>query len=240
MEEAINIFSEYVNNFDLKDPKILDKKDHSFRVMNIAKSIAESLKLNEEDIHIATLAGLVHDIGRFNQLKFYGTYKDSLSIDHGDEGYRVLESIIDKFTADKKLQNIVLLTTKYHNKCKIGDVDDRTKMFCKIVRDADKLDIMETQINEVNSKNIVIKDELLKSIYEKSLCKNEYCQTEEDAILRMISWIFDLNFPYSYKYIKDNKIIERKFNLLKRTQDKQKLAKLEEFIYREIEEMNLC
>ena len=113
-------------------------------------------------------------------------------------------------------------------------------MFCKIVRDADKLDIMETQINEVNSENIVIKDELLKSIYEKSLCKNEYCETEEDAILRMISWIFDLNFPYSYKYLKDNKIIERKFNVLKRTQDKQKLAELKEFIYREIEEMNLC
>ncbi len=240
MDEAISVFNEYVNNFDLKDPRLLDKKEHSFRVMNLAKSIAESLKLNEEDIHIATLAGLVHDIGRFNQLKFYGTYKDSLSIDHGDEGYRVLESIIDKFTADKEIQNIVLLATKYHNKCKIGDVDDRTKMFCKIVRDADKLDIMETQINEVNSENIVIKDELLKSIYEKSLCKNEYCQTEEDAILRMISWIFDLNFPYSYKYLKDNKIIERKFNVLKRTQDKQKLAKLEEFIYREIEEMNLC
>ena len=240
MDEAISIFNEYVNNFDLKNQRIVEKKEHSSRVMNIAKSIAESLKLNEEDIHIATLAGLVHDIGRFNQLKLYGTYKDALSIDHGDEGYRVLESIIDKFTVDKKIQNIVLLTTKYHNKCKIGDVDNRTKMFCKIVRDADKLDIMETQINEVNSENIVIKDEILKSIYEKSLCKNEYCQTEEDAILRMISWIFDLNFPYSYKYLKDNKIIKREFNVLKRTQDKQKLAKLEEFIYKEIEEMNLC
>ena len=119
-------------------------------------------------------------------------------------------------------------------------MDDRTKMFCKIVRDADKLDIIETQINEVNSENIVIKDELLKSIYKKEICKNDYCETEEDAVLRMISWIFDLNFAYSYKYLKDNKIIERKFNVLKRTQDKQKLAELEEFVYREIEEMNLC
>lgn len=240
MEKEINIFDEYVGNFDLKDEGILRKKEHSYRVMNFAKSIAESLKLNEADIYIATLAGLVHDIGRFNQLKFYGTFKDSESIDHGDEGYRVLCDFIDKFNVDKKTQNIVLSATKYHNKCKIGDVDDQTKIFCKIVRDADKLDIMETQINEVNSENIVIKDELLKSIYEKSLCKNEYCETEEDAILRMISWIFDLNFPYSYKYLKNNKIIERKFNVLKRTQDKQKLAELKEFIYREIEEMNLC
>ena len=147
---------------------------------------------------------------------------------------------IDNFTTDKEIQNIVLLATKYHNKFKIGNVDDRTKMFCKIVRDADKLDIIETQINEVNSENIVIKDELLKSIYKKEICKNDYCETEEDAVLRMISWIFDLNFAYSYKYLRDNKIIERKFNVLKRTQDKQKLAELEEFVYREIEEMNLC
>ena len=41
-------------------------------------------------------------------------------------------------------------------------MDEQTKIFCKIVRDADKLDIMETQINEVNSENIVIKDELFK------------------------------------------------------------------------------
>lgn len=192
MEEEIKIFDEYVGNFDLKDEGILRKKEHSYRVMNFAKSIAESLKLNETDIYIATLAGLVHDIGRFNQLKFYGTFKDSESIDHGDEGYRVLCDFIDNFTTDKEIQNIV------------------------------------------------IKDELLKSIYKKEICKNDYCETEEDAVLRMISWIFDLNFAYSYKYLMDNKIIERKFNVLKRTQDKQKLAELEEFVYREIEEMNLC
>lgn len=240
MEEEIKIFDEYVGNFDLKDERILRKKEHSYRVMNFAKSIAESLKLNEADMYIATLAGLVHDIGRFNQLKFYGTFKDSESIDHGDEGYRVLEDNIDKFTTDKEIQNIVLLATKYHNKCKIGDVDDRTRLFCKIVRDADKLDIMETQMIEVNSENIIIKDELLKSIYAKEICKNDYCETEEDAILRMFSWIFDLNFPYSHRYLKDNKIFERKFSVLKGTQDKQKLAKLEEFIYREIEEMSIC
>lgn len=240
MEEAIKKFNEYVNSYDLNDPKILDKKEHSIRVMYKAKNIAESLKLSESEVYIATLAGLLHDIGRFNQVKIYGTFNDYKSFDHGDEGFRVLKSIIDKFTNDKKIQNIVLLATKYHNKYEIGDVDKETKMFCKIVRDADKLDIMETQTNEVRSESIILKDELLESIYEKSLCKDNYCQTDEDAILRMISWIFDLNFPYSYKYLHDNKIIERKFKILENTQEKQKLANLEKFIYKEIEEMKVC
>lgn len=131
MEEEIKIFDEYVGNFDLKDEGILRKKEHSYRVMNFAKSIAESLKLNEADIYIATLAGLVHDIGRFNQLKFYGTFKDSESIDHGDEGYRVLCDFIDKFTEDKKTQNIVLSATKYHNNVKLVMWMSKQKYFVK-------------------------------------------------------------------------------------------------------------
>ena len=38
MEEEIKIFDEYVGNFDLKDERILRKKEHSYRVMNFAKS----------------------------------------------------------------------------------------------------------------------------------------------------------------------------------------------------------
>lgn len=106
MEEAIKKFNEYVSSYDLNDPKILDKKGHSIRVMNIAKSIAESLKLSELEIYIATLVGLLHDIGRFNQVKIYGTFNDYESFDHGNEGFRVLKSTIDKFTNDKKIQNI--------------------------------------------------------------------------------------------------------------------------------------
>lgn len=66
MEEEIKIFDEYVGNFDLKDERILRKKEHSCRVMNFAKSIAESLKLNEADIyilqHLQVLSMILEDL----------------------------------------------------------------------------------------------------------------------------------------------------------------------------------
>lgn len=166
MEKEIKIFNDYVKSFDLSNDKIKNKYDHSFRVMKRAEEIAISLNLNEEDIHVATLAGLLHDIGRFNQVKYYDTFEDKKSFDHGDEGYRVLETEIKKYTDNEKEASIVLLTTKYYNKYKVEETDEKTKMFCNIVRDADKLDIMETQCNEV-PENVYLKSELLEDVYNK-------------------------------------------------------------------------
>ena len=89
MEREIKLFNEYVKQFDFNNKKIRYKFHHSYRVMEIAKEIASFLKLNEEDTYIATLAALLHDIGRFNQIKKYDTYRDQVSTDHGDEGERV-------------------------------------------------------------------------------------------------------------------------------------------------------
>lgn len=234
MEKEIKIFNDYVKSFDLSNDMIKNKYDHSFRVMKRAEEIAISLNLNEEDIHVATIAGLFHDIGRFNQVKYYDTFEDKKSFDHGDEGYRVLETEIKKYTDNEKEASIVLLTTKYHNKYKVEETDEKTKMFCNIVRDADKLDIMETQCNEV-PENVYLKSELLEDVYNKKMCRNEYCKTETDYIIRMLDWIFDLNFDYSFQYLKKKSIIENKFKLLSTYGKSEELEKLENFIYKNIE-----
>lgn len=234
MEKEINIFDNYVKNFDLSNDKIKNKYEHSFRVMKRAEEIAISLNLNKEDIHIASLAGLLHDIGRFNQIKYYDTFEDKNSFDHGDEGYRVLETEIKKYTDDEKEASIVLLATKYHNKYSVEEKNEKNKMFYNIVRDADKLDIMETQCNEV-PESVNLKSELLEDVYNKRMCRNEYCKNETDYILRMLNWIFDLNFDYSFKYLKEHMIIENKFKLLNTYGKSEELEKLENFIYENIE-----
>ena len=38
--------------------------------MEISKKIAESLKLTQEEIELATLIGLLHDIARFEKLYY--------------------------------------------------------------------------------------------------------------------------------------------------------------------------
>ena len=233
MEEYIDKFNKYAKKFDLKIKPIMGKYHHSFRVMDFCEEIALSLNLNDEDIEIAKICGLFHDIGRFNQWTLYETYEDACSFDHGDEGYKVL--LENEFIKDE-IKKIVLMSVKYHNKFEIdNNLDDRTKLFCNIVRDADKLDIVKEQCNAIYEDKIVLKKELLNDIYNFKLCKNKYISNEVDSIIRMLSWVFDYNFKYSFNYLLDNKIIDKKFNLLEIYGETEEINDFKKFIYNEME-----
>lgn len=233
MEEYIKEFNKYVKKHDLKTKEIMSKYHHSFRVMELCNEIALSLNLNEEDILIANVCGLFHDIGRFNQWTFYKTYEDCFSLDHGDEGYKVL---LEEKIIKNDIKEIVLMSVRNHNKYKVDKfLDERTILFCNIVRDADKLDIIKEQCNSIYQDNIILKKELLNDIYNNDICKNNYVSNEVDSIVRMLSWTLDYNFKYSYNYLLDNKIIEKKINLLEIYGETEELKKLKDFIFNEIE-----
>ena len=241
MKEKIKSFNEYVKQFDLKNKNIMGKYHHSFRVMEFCKELAISLNLNDEDIYIASLCGLLHDIARFEQLTKYNTYDDSKSFDHGDYGYKILKEsdFIKEFTKNEEVISIILDSVKYHNKLSVPNLNKRNMLFVNIVRDADKLDIITEQGNEINDDKITLKESMLKSIYNKELCKNSDIENDVDYILRVLSWVFDFNFEYSYKYLIDKKIIEKKFNLLEMYGETEDLNKLKQFIMERIGE-KLC
>lgn len=235
MKEYIKKFNNYVKKYDLKNKNIMRKYHHSFRVMGFCEEIAKDLNLSEEDIFIAKLCGLYHDIARFEQWTKYNTFKDEKSFDHGDLGYDILNK--EKFIDNKEYLDIVLNATRYHNKYKVNDgLSERVKLFCNIVRDADKLDIIKEQGNQIIEDKIVLNKELLNSIYNKEICKNGYISSSSDVILRMLSWVFDLNFKYSYKFIMNNNIIDNKFKLLELYGQTDEINRLKQFIYKNIDE----
>lgn len=239
MKNEMKIFNNYVKQFDFTNSKIRYKFHHSYRVMEIAKEIAISLKLNEEDTYIVTIAALLHDIGRFNQINNYDTYIDQISTDHGDEGERVLKEndFIKEFVSDEKIINIILNSTKYHNKYEVdSNLDEKTILICKIVRDADKLDIMRECANEINDEKIIVKKELVNSIENNILAINNYCETNTDSVIYYLSWVYDLNFKYSYEFLIKNKIIEKKFDLLEMYGETEEIKKIKKLIYKKINE----
>jgi len=243
MKKEMKLFNEYVKQFDLTNKKIRYKFHHSYRVMEIAKEIAVSLKLNEEDTYIATLAALLHDIGRFNQIKKYDTYRDQISVDHGDEGEEVLKEndFIKKFTIDEKIIDIILKSTKYHNKYEIdSNLDEKTTLICKIVRDADKLDIIREFANEINDEEIIIKEEILNSIKKHELASKNCCETSTDYVVYYLSWIVDFNFKYSYLFLDENKIIEKKLNLLEMYGETEETKLIREIILNKLKEEIKC
>src|SRR5699024_106281 len=90
IRNAENEFLQYTKKFDLNNPNIDRKVYHSIRVSRISKEIAKDLNLSDEEIDLAMLIGILHDIGRFEQFTVYKTYNDLKSIDHGRLGVDIL------------------------------------------------------------------------------------------------------------------------------------------------------
>ena len=101
---AKKAFADYVKSYDIQNDKIKLKVEHIERVSQIAKKLATKLELNKEDVALAELIGLLHDIGRFEQIKRYNTFNDKKSVNHGEFGVHILfnqkDGIIRNFVKD--------------------------------------------------------------------------------------------------------------------------------------------
>lgn len=209
-------FIKYTQNYDLKDSHINGKQTHSIRVMEISKQIAEGLKLQEEEIKLAKLIGLLHDIARFEQYTRYGTFKDALSIDHGNLGVEILNKDIRKYINTNKCDEIIKIAIKNHNKYKIQEgLTKEQELFAKIVRDADKIDILYESIDIFwkGKEDEIEKSEISKDVFlqfkNKKQIQRENKQTAIDNVVSVIAFIFDINFKSSFEIIKNNDYINK-------------------------------
>ena len=226
IENAKIEFINYVKNYDQENKKILLKISHSFRVMEQSKKLAESLNLDKEQVDLATLIGLLHDIGRFEQMKRYGTYVDKKSIDHGDLGVQILSDnlFIRKFITDNKYDNIILTAIKNHNKYKIeDDLKENELLQSKIIRDADKIDILYEATeefwysdaeDEFEEDDETIRKEYFNQIKNhKQIVRGNTTINKLEKIVSYFGFVFDFNFKYTFKVVYENdfvnKIIDR-------------------------------
>ena len=155
LEKIDKTFKNYVNSFDLNNISIKRKYDHTLRVKNNCKKLAVLLKLNDEDTKLLILIGYLHDIGRFLQRKRYHSYIDNETVDHADLGVDILfkDNLIRSFIDDNKYDEIIYKAVKYHNKIDLNyDLTPKEELFCKAIRDADKLDIFYVATYDDNIK----------------------------------------------------------------------------------------
>ena len=140
-------FDAYNSQYDQENSMIRHKVVHTMRVAENCDRIAASLGLKGEDADFAWLLGLLHDIGRFEQVRRYGTFIDAVSVDHAEFGADLLfrENLISRFPVKSlPMDRLQLLETaiRFHNKLTLPDqLDDRARLFCNLIRDADKVDI---------------------------------------------------------------------------------------------------
>ena len=224
IEKAKEVFKKYVEKYDATNPRIALKIAHTYRVTEASKKIAEELKLSEEQINLAELIGLLHDIGRFEQLKRYDTFNDRESINHAEFGASLLEenNFLKEFCEDEKYHSVILKAIRNHNKFKIdNDLEGEDLLQSKIIRDADKIDILnlmtfekfETLFKKDEIINEKISEQVLKDFYNAKQTDRKNVQTDMDNWVLDIGLIFDINFIPSFKILKEkdyiNKMIDR-------------------------------
>ncbi len=212
-------FSRYCASFytaDEEDNRNLAlKEEHTAHVRSNIRDIAGEESLGAGDAMIAEAIALFHDVGRFPQYAKYKTFKDSLSVNHGELGAQELAGagVLDNLPVRE--QEIITTAVKFHNAFRIPDLVCRDAIiFLKLVRDADKLDIWRI-FNEYYSKDSV-KDmpsavglgfpdtpeysrEVLDCIFNKQLISLAMLKTLNDFKLTKLSWVYDLNFRSSLR-----------------------------------------
>ena len=241
-------FLKYVDKYDNNDKEILLKRRHTLRVMELSEEIAKSLDLSEEDVELAKLCGLLHDIGRFTQIRDFNTYNDLVSLDHGDLGAEILkkDNYINKFT--NKNQDNIIKVVKYHNKYRIPKtLSEKNRLLTKIVRDADKIDILFLFVNKETYNKIEytsVSKEVYNDILNKRLVRNINVKTSADEIVREIANIFDISYKKSFEIIKERDYVNKIFKIqLERTKNEEFIKQLKEMqlmLNNYIEEMLEC
>ena len=218
LEKAKKAFVDYTNEYDVNNKFIKLKIDHSLRVMEYSRKIAENMNLTKQQVDLATLIGLLHDIARFEQWKRFETYSDSISIDHGDFAVELLENnnFIRKFIDTNQYDDIIKIAIKNHNKYKIEELEGEKLLQAKIIKDADKLDIFyqiatqyykDPRITETQE----ISEDFLKEFKMRQCVHKRANSTDLDEIVLIISFIYDIYFEYSFKILLEEKYIQRIF-----------------------------
>ena len=208
------VFDDYVNNYNSDDGKIKLKIKHTYNVCKICVEIAQSLHLSKEDIEIAYLLGLLHDIGRFEQVKRYGTFNDAKSINHAMLGVQILfdQGKIRDFIDDDSEDELIKNAISYHNMYEIPkEIPERTAMFSKLLRDADKIDIFRVNVEDpaidvygspkeeiINSK---VTEEVLESFKRIETVPRIYKKTAVDNVVCHIAYVFGIYFDESIEII---------------------------------------
>ena len=223
--KAKKAFKEYVKNYDIENPKIKLKIAHIERTSEVARKMAESLELQKEDIELAELIGLLHDIGRFEQVRKYNTFVDHLSENHAKIGVDILfkDGLIRNFIEDDKYDKIIELAIINHNKDKNmlpTNLSSKEELHVKLIRDSDKVDIIYILTFD-DQKTLWDSDDLNKETFSDDIY-NEFIKdhniiyknrkTNADKLISQFAFAFDFNFDYGLKYIDENKYYDKLYN----------------------------
>lgn len=241
LKQAEKDFAQYTSEFDLNDFMMKLKLRHSFRVEKYCIQIAESLEMSQHEIEIAALIGLFHDIGRFEQVEKYSSLNDFKTFDHAHVGVEILRQnkFLNKYLDNENEIEMVLKAIENHNKYSIDkQINGIGLTFAKIIRDADKIDILDlgryediSKIYDIESiKNSTITKEILEDFYKEKIIDVKEIRNGADRLVYSLGYIFDINYKESFKILKEKNVVDNLLKISEGSIEKEKFNQIQQYI----------
>lgn len=218
---AKKVFKKYLSQYDLYDDRIRLKIIHTYGVVDSASYLAKALKLSTEDFLLAKHIALLHDIGRFEQLRLYNSFDDSM-INHAKCSLDILfgHGFISEFIPERNYDTIIEDAIRNHGLYLMEqNLAGKSLLHSKIIRDADKMDNFRVKevsdmvtlldVTEEELGQEAISDKIYESFMKHSPICNDERTTHMDMWVSYLGYIYDFNFPEGLRYLKEKNYIEK-------------------------------
>ena len=205
-------FTRYVRSFDTADPilqgELLLKEQHCHRVSEEIKTLGEQLDLGGDALRIAEAMGLLHDIGRFEQVTRYRTFVDGKSENHAELGLKVLHRGKTLAALAEGTAELITRAILYHNRLHLPEGESPGCLFySRLLRDADKLDILAlfaTYYHDEGARSAAVElnlpdrpdisAEVLEALRQGRTVNMQDLKCLNDFKLLQLGWVYDVNF----------------------------------------------
>lgn len=247
-------FDTYVRSYAARDEeerKSFDLKEkHTRHVCDDIRELCKELELSDNDMRLAQTTALFHDVGRFPQYSNFRTFRDSISINHGQLGADTLEAerVLNDLLPDE--QQIILDCVKYHNAFKIPEgIQAEVVPFLKLIRDADKLDIWRVFIeyynmsaeDRISAITLGLPDvpkistSVVDHVKQRKIVPLAMVRTLNDFRLMQLSWIFDISYTEALRLVVRREYVRQIASFLPDTEDVKEIVRfLSELLIRKV------
>jgi putative nucleotidyltransferase with HDIG domain len=216
-------FKQYVQSFYSSDADIQAhvrlKEEHTARVCARIAELSTALRLDGEQRTLAESVALFHDVGRFQQYTQYRTFNDFRSEDHACLGVRILRQTGVLSNLPQPQQELVQKAVRYHNGRDVPADSVEAVNLARMIRDVDKIDILAMITSDDELFRILPSPEFggmaqvspgtVEFILQGKVARFEHIRTAADQMLFRMSWLFDMNFGWTFQMVREMGYLEK-------------------------------
>ena len=223
LTHAHSAMKEFLSRYQNEnDPGFEMKTVHTYGTADLAGKIAEREGFSQEDCDLAVLTALLHDVGRFEELKIRRTF-NSAAFDHASYGVKMLrEGLLREFIDSEEYDDVILDAIAVHSLYSLPDIaDEKTRKHALLLRDADKLDNFRSRAHapvsrmfgslfhdEGDMADSLISDAVMEALRQKRCVRITERKTPLDYYVTVIGFWFDLTYESSKQIARENRWIE--------------------------------